>query len=70
MYIWTLWESLGLILGAGPVISPATCRGIDAIGAELHFDIFCLMEHDLSGPPQGADGRPYPVIEMRPPKKS
>jgi hypothetical protein len=61
VYIWTLWESFGLILGAGPIISPAACRVIAAIGAELHFDIFCLREHDLSGPPQGADGKAVPV---------
>jgi hypothetical protein len=53
VYIWTLWESNGLIMGAGPIISPAACRGIDAIGAELHFNIFCLREHDLSDPPPG-----------------
>jgi hypothetical protein len=61
VYIWTLWESFGLILGTGPIISPAACRGIDAIGAELHFDIFCLREHDLSGPPHGADGKPRAI---------
>lgn len=55
VYIWTLWESHGLILGGGPIISPASCSGIGAIGAELHFDIFCMSEHDLSDP-HGADG--------------
>lgn len=58
VYIWTLWESFGLILGAGPIISPAACRGIDAIGAELHFNIFCLREHDLSDPSQGPESKP------------
>lgn len=64
VFVWTLWESFGLILGAGPIISPASCRGIATIGAELHFDIVCLREHDLSGPPQGADGKAWDVRKV------
>jgi hypothetical protein len=37
VYVWTLWESSGLVLGAGPILSAETSRIIGVLGIELHF---------------------------------
>lgn len=43
--IFAQWESSRLVGGSGPVISPRNCRDIGTLGVELHFDIYCLLEH-------------------------
>jgi Domain of unknown function (DUF4279) len=62
VFVFARWESFGLILGSGPILSAETCRGIHALGAELHLDIYCLREHDLK--PVGADGHPWTENEQ------
>jgi hypothetical protein len=46
VFLSAVWESSRLDWGSGPIISPASCRGLASLGIELHFDIHCSLEHE------------------------
>ena len=53
VYVSAIWESAGLMWGAGPIISAASTRDIGVLGVEFHFDVYCSLEHEFSGSERG-----------------
>lgn len=45
VFIVCHWESNRLVGGSGPLLAPETCADIGLLGVELHFDLYCSLEH-------------------------
>lgn len=46
-FLRAVYESTRLDFGSGPILSAAVFNDIGALGLDLHFDIYCALEHDV-----------------------